>query len=261
MALSLSTFSDSNTLDASGANSPESRIDDVEDYVNFGIGTSEYTSSRFLSSEHIFKPEHRGSPAPMSRFETGELHWRTVPSDLGRVTFFHGDKLTYSRDATSPAVSAWRWIPGMTATIYVEPEQTNDVCRAAIEARCFIHEWGGEEDIYTDAGTGTTAGAIESSSALVAQVGLFVNNTLQDGSIRTLYSSGLHGASGAQFERFQFTKKEFNWSIQFEDTLSPGIYNIGFRIRIRANNYKESSPFMKHISIHSRSFLFESWYR
>lgn len=259
MAVSLTSFSNGTVLDSSGTDSPEDRIDDVEDYVNFGVGTGDLASGRIVKAEHIFRPEFRGSPDPHARLETGEVHWRYTGDDFGDTTFFHGDKITYERDDTNPSVSSWRWIKGMAATVWIQPNQSNNVCRGEIEARCFAYDWGGQHGIYT-AGTGSTQGPIETSDVLVAQVGLFVNNSLQTGTIRSLYSSGEHDP-GTSHEAFQFTKREMNWSVQFENTFSPGIYNIGFRIRIRSNNYRSITPGLKHISIGSRNLVFEAWYR
>jgi hypothetical protein len=228
VALSFTPFSDGNTVVASQVGTV---IGDIENFVNVGIGTGELRSATFLRTHHIFKPDFYGAPAPRHRFETAETHYRL--SGLDRT-----DRVTFHPDL---AVDTQIPIPGMCATIKVPQE-----CRCSIYANCYVYEAGGNAD-----------GNLESSDQEIAQIALFLGTTQQAGTVRRLYPGQFKGDDRV------WARKNFSWATHLTDTLSPGILNIAFKMRLdaKAASVIQDETRAKHIYVRERSLVVDLFLR
>lgn len=89
MALSFTGFVDGDIVSASTI---KSQLDDVEDFVNEGISSSDLTTStKWLTRELIYKPEFYGAPAPRVEAITGDTHYRLAPFGIPDQAHFHCD--------------------------------------------------------------------------------------------------------------------------------------------------------------------------
>lgn len=266
--LSLSLFTTGSTIPSSGAGSVDDKLNDIEAYVNYGIGTAEVDTD-FVDQSLIFKPDFYGGPAARTRFETAVMHYRYRTMSRTNMLIYHPDSVVYDVNDDG---SGWQWVPYMSATFNVSDDGSSlvsghhDTCRAIVYARCYAFETGGGSNIFLTMGSGPSPGTVESSSAIAFQMALFVNGTRCEGTLRNVYRGG--GPTplvAAQEGPWQFTRKELSWAVQIGDMLQSGINSIGIKFRIYPidlGTSKTPTTFdAKNIQVQGRNFVVDSWFK
>ena len=233
MSLSLTPFSNGDVVNAGAV---RAQMDTVENFVNTGISASDLQSSpAFVQTSHIFKPDFYGAPAPRSRHETAETHFRSGGYDRVDRVNFH------------PELSLNRWLPIRDMYVTVKVPRT---CRFTVRAHCFVYEAGGfgeEVDVEQEPGNA------------IAMLGCFVGGTKAIGTDRFVYV----GQLGGNHDLYDWTHKNHSWAFQHNTELSVGIINIGFRLKIlpRAAIGGALGSKAKHIIVQERSLVLDMFLR
>ena len=196
----------------------------VQDFLNGGIEKSDIvsTGSTLISPREITKPEFYGAPAPRVELVSGDVHYRSR-EPLTETLVIHNEMTT-----------RFVPIPGLSASIFVNPESTNEKCQAILTATFSAVE--GFLNINTTTSAKRNSGGVlnhgvhEEEESICAEFAAFVNGTQIPGTLRYLHSSlGVDTATYAN--QFDFTYKQV--SISCIVTLNKGSNNVSIRVKPR----------------------------
>ena len=214
------------------------------------------TPTAWVSSEHIFKPEFYGSPAPRVQSVTADTHFRSRGEDLVRRSFHHPTAASNSKDAVS-TVENVGWVVVRDMAVTVKVPSTSYV---TVMASFFAMEIGGDADVITD--------GIGDDTALAAWFAVFEDEDRQPSTHRRLYSSGHSGNSALVSEMETASWQQF--TIFHETSLTAGVHHLSVRVMCRELNTANTdgvgddksarpadfqAPTWKHIMVDSRNFV------
>tara|TARA_A100001515_G_scaffold37288_1_gene29334 strand:- start:874 stop:1674 length:801 start_codon:yes stop_codon:yes gene_type:complete len=200
----------------------------VQDFLNGGIEKSDIvsTGSTLISPREITKPEFYGAPAPRVELVSGDVHYRSR-EPLTETLVIHNEMTT-----------RFVPIPGLSASIFVNPESTNEKCQAILTATFsavegFLNIKSSELQKRNN-GSGTPSqldhGVHEEEESICAEFAAFVNGTQIPGTLRYLHSS--FGVDRVTYNnQFDFTYKQV--SISCIVTLNKGSNNVSIRVKPR----------------------------
>ena len=185
----------------------------VEKFLNGGMDSTDIdTSSEWIESRHVVKPDFFGAPAPRVHLTSSDVHIRERLNNLH--TFV----------VTNDMSNGFIPIPGLSASFYVDLNADEaDTCFGIVNASFFCLE---KEAVSADRNSPllrTTAGTFlhldyESSSYLAGVFALFVNGSEISGTRRNIY---------ANYDGFAFK----NHSISAMIELSKGMNDVSIRIK------------------------------
>ena len=202
MPLSLTTYADADTVDASDI---RSKLDDIEDFVNEEIVVGDLKATTWVQSTHIFKPEFYGSPAPRTHAVSGHTHYRNTPHGTADQAHFH--------PGISSSTTA---IHGACATLKIPRDNT----KVSILASMWVFEAGGA--ILVTGGNNwetTRAGTITVRTGAPGQGFTAVSSTERD-----VWFNTISGSAPSLVGRKQIT-----YAVTFE--LDEGIREVGLFMR------------------------------
>lgn len=194
-------FTNSSTVTASSVNS---RVQDVEQFINGDIEQSDLPITPWVDSSIIVGPEFYGSPAPRVQLVSSDVHYRRETGGT-EALFFHHELST-----------EFIPVPGLNATVHVSiPDgYPQSYVEAHIRASFFAEN--------TNSVLGSTLPA--NAHLLVtytAEFALFNDETRIKGTLRRVYTETSAEADIAGQ----------NVSMVGKVQLSRGIHNLGVRIK------------------------------
>ena len=276
----MSTFDDSvSTLsDTTSSSEVQDILNESQRYINGGITSDDFLTTPWVTTEHIFRPEFYGSPAPRVEMVSSDVHYRYRPHDITERSIHHEASGT-GPTGHSPSQNlpdGDQFIEGMAATIHCHRDAVVDIM-----GTMYIYEHNGEGSKIDQQWAG-----------FVAQTCLFVDDVARRNPIRGIYLRGKGGGPGVseanliaddgdsgEEERFNGTRmREHNRrQIHFvhQEALTAGIHQIGVRLKYKSradyiNNAKFVSPYSspstgeedewKHVFVEGRSFIADVHY-
>lgn len=222
MGISLSTFSDGTTLNASDL---RDRIGDIEDFVNEGIVQGDYNSTAWAGTHHFYGPDIY-YPNRM-RFVSSDICWRRTPGGHRYRSFHH--------HYHQPGV----YVPvvGLGATVRADADSTPVVVVASFYA------W--------EVGGGLTASAqIENASRECANFQLFLNGTAETETHRAIFASV--GTAGLYF---LVGRKQV--SMVWAGTIDEGVNHFQVKVKVNTPTTSSGSNDWKHVYVEARSMNVE----
>lgn len=187
----------------------------IEYYINEGMSASDIkTSSAWVRSKHIFRPEFWTGTAPYSRLVSGEVHYRLRPHDTQRRSIHHSEVNT---GVVAGNPGTYVPVEGMTVTFSVPAAITSGSASVKHYVRAnlswYCHEMGGN---------GTT----DEATDRCADFGLFSGGVVIPQTYRPLYTA----SGGTGFIALHSVKQ---YSIMYPVPITgSGTHSIGLRIRM-----------------------------
>ena len=196
-------FTNNSTVTATSVNS---RVEDVEQFINGDIETSDLPITPWVDSSIIVGPEFYGAPAPRVQLVSSDVHYRRETGGTNSL-FFHYELST-----------EYIPIPGLNATIHVAipdgyPRDNVDV---HIRASFFAENSNSVLGVRTAFNANTNSLVTQS-----AEFSLFANETRLIGTARRVYAK-----TAADHD---MTAQ--NISMVGVARLGRGIHNLGVRIK------------------------------
>lgn len=183
----------------------EEHVAALEEFINGGIQSSDLKStSAWVGHRHIDAPDFFGSPAPRWEGVSQVVHHRRVGERLE-------DAAVYVDDV---APNKWVAIPGLSAVVRSHPQVTRTV-GLEVAATWFTYEAQGSITYsYT---------TIETSAQLCATFGLFIDDVLQEGTLRPLYRATSSAIRG--------TRKHHSINF-YQPGLSDGTHHVCIKVKV-----------------------------
>tara|TARA_R100001591_G_scaffold21106_1_gene30151 strand:- start:2090 stop:2827 length:738 start_codon:yes stop_codon:yes gene_type:complete len=220
----------------------------VEKFLNGGMDSTDIdTSSEWIESRHVVKPDFFGAPAPRVHLTSSDVHIRERLNNLH--TFV----------VTNDMSNGFIPIPGLSASFYVDLNADEaDTCFAIVNANFFCLE---KEAVSGDRNSGLVDDSpngdfdpddYESSSYLAGIFALFVNGSEISSTRRNIY---------ANYDGFAFK----NHSISAMIELSKGMNDVSIRIKPSPDEQPASAGnnkvYFYQIMIRERNMNIEVLYR
>jgi len=206
MAISLTALS--GTHDASTL---RARLTTIEEYLNGGIVAGDLSTSAWVKSQHIFRPELRFPQ--WSRMVTADTHWRAAPVRRQHRSLHHALQVG----------DEWQPIRGAAMTLKV-PEDSLDVF-----ILCSLYAWNVSAGNHT-----ANAGSTEQTGSEAADIQLFVNGSASAGTLREVFFGG--DFSHAARKQLTFAKQV---------SLNQGEHDIQVKIRLNSASYIPTSTWKR----------------
>ena len=198
MGLSISNFVGGSVITASDLLEKQ---DDVERFINGGIEATDLkSSSPWVDSKHIVKPEFYGSPAPRTLSTTFDAHYRKTSNAITESALFYEDIST----------NDWLVIPGLGASFHLPQE-----------AYCQIYA-----NFYV---FGAQSGGYPSDMERwrSAYFSIHVDGVTQDSTYRSHYGATAAGLNTA--------KKQHSMAYAVDGVLARGNHSVSVRIKVQKN--------------------------
>lgn len=190
---------------------------DIETYVNEGIATGDLSTTPWVRSIQVFKPQFNAGVAPSVRLSSGEIHWR-YRSNADRSRSIHHSQIN-TPGATPGTAGSYVPVEGMQIS-YSAPEviSSGASCdhRVIVHACWFVHEVGGK-------------GTPDEATNHVADFGLFVGGTVKTATVRDVYTAS--NATTATGEVTTIACKQY--SILYPASVTTAdLHDLGVRVRM-----------------------------
>lgn len=251
------TVSDGDTLDASDI---KDRATDLQRFVNGEVHASDLSSTAFVDTQHIVRPEFYGSPSPrvegvssdtIYRKRTGNIldtHYRHEGSGSELVSNWADLSENYTSD-----INLWQPVDGMSATIHCHEDNVTALCIGSFRA---FERDGKVTDAYHGIDYADQINPFRRAivaGKYIAEFMLFVDTgsgpVAKPRTRRRVYGSGEN----------QYKCRHMNHSFIQDLTLSEGENKISYRCFYRLLG--EDDRRMVHLYVQARNFVVDVLYR
>jgi len=217
MPISLSQF---NSGDVITAESVMDRLDAMEKYINGGISSADLSTSPWVKTEHIVKPEFYGSPSPRFLGVTSDVHHRHIRNNIQEFDLFIEEMGT-----------EWHVIPSLAASFYCDQDAVIEVYTSF-----WVYETGGSVSSF-----------IGDENTRAARIKLFLDGTGEDTTQRRVSA----GSSDSDVAHYHRRFHHILWRSTTKITKGP--HSVSVRIQ-PANLGSASSRTYSKIFVGTRSF-------
>lgn len=252
------TVSDGDTLDASDI---KDRATDLQRFINGQVVAGDLSTTAFVDTQHIVRPEFYGSPSPRVEGVSSDTIYRKRSGNILDTHYRHegsGSELmeSYSSPDTSD-INLWQPVDGMSATIHCHEDNVSALCVGSFRA---FERDGKVTDAPYDAGydkakrdqinpfrRAVVAGKYFAEFMLFVDTGS--GPVAKPRTRRRIYGSGEN----------QYKCRHMNHSFIQDLTLSEGENKISYRCFYRYLG--EDDRRMVHLYVQARNFVVDVLYR
>tara|TARA_R110000787_G_scaffold73767_1_gene164299 strand:- start:3374 stop:4153 length:780 start_codon:yes stop_codon:yes gene_type:complete len=250
------TVSDGDTLDASDI---KDRATDLQRFVNGQVWADDLSTTAFVDTQHIVRPEFYGSPSPRVEGVSSDTIYRKRTGNILDTHYRHeGSGSELMPDFESPDTSdinLWQPVDGMSATIHCHEDNVAALCigsfrafeRDGVVSDLYSHLTSDLEDQINPFRRAIVAGKY------IAEFMLFVDTgsgpVAKPRTRRRVYGSGEN----------QYKCRHMNHSFIQDLTLSEGENKISYRCFYRLVG--EDDRRMVHLYLQARNFVVDVLYR
>tara|TARA_R110000803_G_scaffold30008_2_gene67998 strand:+ start:1037 stop:1810 length:774 start_codon:yes stop_codon:yes gene_type:complete len=248
------TVSDGDTLDASDI---KDRATDLQRFVNGQVWADDLSTTAFVDTQHIVRPEFYGSPSPRVEGVSSDTIYRKRTGNILDTHYRHegsGSELMPSFESPDTSdINLWQPVDGMSATIHCHEAGVAALCLGSFMA----FERGG---VVTDFAKGHESKdyinpyrRANVAGKIIAEFMLFVDTgngpVAQPRTRRRVFGSGEN----------QYRCRHMNHSFIQELTLSEGENKISYRCFYRLSGIDDRR--MVHLYLQARNFVVDVLYR
>ena len=245
--------SDGDTLDASDI---KDRATDLQRFVNGQVWADDLSTTAFVDTQHIVRPEFYGSPSPRVEGVSSDTIYRKRTGNILDTHYRHegsGSELMPSFESPDTSdINLWQPVDGMSATIHCHEYNVTALCIGSFRA---FERDGVVTDNITSALKDFIAPYRRAVVAgkIIAEFMLFVDTgngpVAQERTRRRVFGSGEN----------QYKCRHMNHSFIQDLTLSEGENKISYRCFYRYLG--EDDRRMVHLYLQARNFVVDVLYR